>query len=151
MESIGLDKETLDALPIAEYKSQNMNEDLECVVCLSKFEENEKIRVIPNCNHSFHAECINMWLHSHTSCPICRETVPSNRPPSIISSSRRRESTSSSIDTRSESVVHCHLVRGQRSSSAMQHPNQENELMLAHHGTYVGRPVIHTAIHIGPY
>ncbi|GLJ38367.1 hypothetical protein SUGI_0781350 [Cryptomeria japonica] len=86
MESTGLDKETLDSLPIAEYKSQNMNENLESVVCLSKFEETEKLRVLPNCNQSFHAGCINMWLHSHTSCPICRQTVPSNRPPSIISS-----------------------------------------------------------------
>ncbi|XP_057847447.1 RING-H2 finger protein ATL2-like [Cryptomeria japonica] len=156
MENIGLDKESLDALPIAEYNSQNMNEDLECVVCLSNFEESEKIRALPNCNHSFHIECINMWLQSHTNCPICRQRVSSNRSPTIMSSSRGREVTSSNIDGTSVSVVRLHLVRGHRSSRAVQQSNRISVLMLmnealAHQGMYAGRPALHTAINIGPY
>ncbi|GLJ38372.1 hypothetical protein SUGI_0781420 [Cryptomeria japonica] len=156
MENRGLDKDSLDALPTAEYKSQNMNEDLECVVCLSNFEENEKIRVLPNCNHSFHTECISMWLQSHTNCPICRQRVPSNRSPTIMNSSRGREATSSNIDGTSVSVVRLHLVRGQRSSRALQPSNRGSVLMLmnealSHQGMYAGRPVLHTAIDIGPY
>lgn len=43
-----------------------------CAVCLSEFEEDEELRTLPECMHSFHAECIDMWLYSHSNCPICR-------------------------------------------------------------------------------
>lgn len=32
-------------------------------------------RKLPNCGHVFHAECIDMWLHSHSTCPVCRDPV----------------------------------------------------------------------------
>ncbi|XP_030486673.2 RING-H2 finger protein ATL52-like [Cannabis sativa] len=47
----------------------------ECPVCLSGFEEGEEIRKLPRCKHSFHAPCIDMWLHSHSDCPLCRTPV----------------------------------------------------------------------------
>ena len=43
-----------------------------CAVCLSEFEEGEDLRTLPECVHSFHAECIDMWLYSHSNCPVCR-------------------------------------------------------------------------------
>ncbi|BAS73796.1 Os01g0690333, partial [Oryza sativa Japonica Group] len=43
-----------------------------CVVCLRAVDEGEKVRQISACGHVFHQECINMWLSSHTSCPVCR-------------------------------------------------------------------------------
>ncbi|XP_028751466.1 RING-H2 finger protein ATL16-like [Neltuma alba] len=50
-------------------------EEYECPVCLSVFEEGEEVRKLPQCNHSFHAMCIDMWLYSHLDCPICRTPV----------------------------------------------------------------------------
>ena len=47
----------------------------ECAVCLSVFEEGEDVRKLPKCKHSFHAPCIDMWLYSHSDCPLCRATV----------------------------------------------------------------------------
>ncbi|CAI9089126.1 OLC1v1023635C1 [Oldenlandia corymbosa var. corymbosa] len=44
----------------------------ECSVCLSSFETGEIARGLPNCGHTFHAECIDEWLTSHSTCPICR-------------------------------------------------------------------------------
>ncbi|MGJ2918479.1 RING finger domain-containing protein, partial [Salmonella enterica subsp. enterica serovar Paratyphi A] len=38
-------------------------------MCLSEFEEKDKLRVLPKCNHGFHLECIDMWFHSHSTCP----------------------------------------------------------------------------------
>lgn len=32
-------------------------------------------RDLPKCHHGFHVECIDMWLSSHTNCPICRAPV----------------------------------------------------------------------------
>ncbi|GER56897.1 RING/U-box superfamily protein [Striga asiatica] len=48
---------------------------LECAVCLSEFEEKEIVRLLPRCGHSFHIGCIDMWFHSHTTCPLCRSPV----------------------------------------------------------------------------
>ncbi|KAK1354930.1 RING-type E3 ubiquitin transferase [Heracleum sosnowskyi] len=47
----------------------------ECPVCLSVFEEEEEVRQLPLCKHSFHAPCIDMWLSSHLDCPLCRTPV----------------------------------------------------------------------------
>lgn len=42
------------------------------MICLSDFEDDDIGRALAKCGHAFHAECIDMWLHSHTTCPICR-------------------------------------------------------------------------------
>ena len=47
----------------------------ECAVCISEFQENEQGRILPLCGHSFHTECIDMWLYSHSTCPLCRALV----------------------------------------------------------------------------
>ncbi|XP_061352090.1 RING-H2 finger protein ATL52-like [Gastrolobium bilobum] len=46
-----------------------------CAVCLGDFEDGEELRTLPECMHSFHVPCIDMWLHSHSSCPICRASA----------------------------------------------------------------------------
>ncbi|KAG0479178.1 hypothetical protein HPP92_013897 [Vanilla planifolia] len=47
----------------------------ECVVCLPPLTMGEEVRQMPQCGHSFHAACIDMWLYSHSSCPVCRGSV----------------------------------------------------------------------------
>ena len=55
------------------------DEDGTCAVCLGDFEEGEELRTLPECMHSFHVPCIDMWLYSHSSCPICRgDATPSS-------------------------------------------------------------------------
>ncbi|KAG5007879.1 hypothetical protein GLYMA_09G214600v4 [Glycine max] len=46
-----------------------------CAVCLGDFEDGEELRTMPECMHSFHVACIDMWLSSHSSCPICRSSA----------------------------------------------------------------------------
>ncbi|XP_073152075.1 RING-H2 finger protein ATL1-like [Henckelia pumila] len=57
------------------YKKDEGDDDMSCAVCLCVFEEGEEIRQLPNCKHSFHATCIDLWLYSHMDCPLCRSTV----------------------------------------------------------------------------
>lgn len=71
----GLDASFLKTLPIIQFEAKDFKNGLECSVCLSEIEEGEKTRVLPKCNHAFHAECIDMWFHSHSTCPICRNPV----------------------------------------------------------------------------
>ncbi|KAJ6717871.1 RING-H2 FINGER PROTEIN ATL52-LIKE [Salix purpurea] len=61
-----------------------------CAICLSEFEEGEELRILPECLHSYHVECIDMWLHSHTNCPMCRtDATPS---PAVYLSARDLDS-----------------------------------------------------------
>ncbi|KAJ1431156.1 Zinc finger, RING-type [Sesbania bispinosa] len=69
-------------IPTHKYhkKKQNMDvgdgdEDGICAVCLGDFEEGEELRTLPECMHSFHVPCIDMWLYSHSSCPVCRASA----------------------------------------------------------------------------
>ncbi|KAM0868292.1 hypothetical protein ACQ4PT_041416 [Festuca glaucescens] len=47
----------------------------QCVICLGLVQVGEMVRRLPACNHLFHADCIDMWLRSHSTCPICRAVV----------------------------------------------------------------------------
>uniref|UniRef100_A0A6N2NC04 RING-type E3 ubiquitin transferase n=1 Tax=Salix viminalis TaxID=40686 RepID=A0A6N2NC04_SALVM len=71
----GLEETVLKSLPVFVYSGKKPQDPMECAVCLSEFEENETGRTLPKCNHSFHIECIDMWFHSHSTCPLCRSPV----------------------------------------------------------------------------
>ncbi|GLT79364.1 hypothetical protein SLA2020_508550 [Shorea laevis] len=72
----GLDVRILKSLPVFTYSSKTHPDSTpDCAVCLSEFEENESGRILPKCNHSFHIQCIDMWFHSHSTCPLCRTPV----------------------------------------------------------------------------
>ncbi|KAD6796414.1 hypothetical protein R6Q59_019796 [Mikania micrantha] len=45
---------------------------LECAVCLNEFQDHETLRLLPTCSHVFHRDCIDTWLVSHVTCPVCR-------------------------------------------------------------------------------
>ncbi|XP_023743100.1 E3 ubiquitin-protein ligase ATL42 [Lactuca sativa] len=69
----GIDKKAIESLPFFRFSSlKGSKEGLECVVCLSKFEDSEVLRLLPKCRHAFHMNCIDQWLESHSSCPLCR-------------------------------------------------------------------------------
>ncbi|KAF8721286.1 hypothetical protein HU200_023214 [Digitaria exilis] len=55
----------------------------ECAVCLSEFVERERVRLLPNCSHAFHIDCIDTWLQGSARCPFCRSdvTLPAARWP----------------------------------------------------------------------
>nr|KYP75760.1 RING-H2 finger protein ATL3B [Cajanus cajan] len=51
---------------------------MECTVCLSEFEDKDTIKMLPKCAHVFHQQCIDNWLPSHMTCPICRHNLTSD-------------------------------------------------------------------------
>ncbi|WOK94878.1 RING-H2 finger protein ATL57-like [Canna indica] len=67
----GLDPSAVRALPVLRYVGGE-GKDGYCVVCLSEFEEKERVKVIPRCGHAFHPACIGAWLVARGSCPLCR-------------------------------------------------------------------------------
>lgn len=74
----GLEPSVLRALPVTVYKAKDRTGDgeaLECAVCLAELTDGEAARFLPRCQHGFHAECIDLWLRGHSTCPLCRVDV----------------------------------------------------------------------------
>ncbi|KAF5739490.1 E3 ubiquitin-protein ligase ATL6-like [Tripterygium wilfordii] len=68
--------ENLPTFPYSEVKELKIGKGaLECAVCLMEFEDDETLRLIPKCDHVFHTDCIDAWLGSHTTCPVCRANL----------------------------------------------------------------------------
>ena len=53
-------------------ESSNSNEDIMCSICRNNIQENEPLRKIKNCGHYFHLNCIDNWLLTNNTCPLCR-------------------------------------------------------------------------------
>ncbi|XP_077238236.1 RING-H2 finger protein ATL13-like [Tasmannia lanceolata] len=72
----GVDQSFIDALPVFLYKAIiGLKNPFDCAICLCEFEPDDKLRLLPKCSHAFHLECIDTWLLSHSTCPICRGSL----------------------------------------------------------------------------
>ncbi|XP_036799428.1 RING finger protein 44 isoform X2 [Oncorhynchus mykiss] len=68
----GITKADIEQLPSYRFNLDNhQSEQTLCVVCFSDFECRQLLRVLP-CNHEFHAKCVDKWLKTNRTCPICR-------------------------------------------------------------------------------
>jgi len=47
-----------------------------CAICLEIMDQevSPAIRQL-DCEHEYHAKCVNTWLSNHNTCPICRQRV----------------------------------------------------------------------------
>uniref|UniRef100_A0A7N0V5G6 RING-type E3 ubiquitin transferase n=1 Tax=Kalanchoe fedtschenkoi TaxID=63787 RepID=A0A7N0V5G6_KALFE len=75
----GLDPAVLRTFPTftySEVKSHKIGKGaLECAVCLNEFADEETLKLLPKCDHVFHPDCIDVWLASHSTCPVCRANL----------------------------------------------------------------------------
>ncbi|XP_017977928.1 PREDICTED: E3 ubiquitin-protein ligase ATL31 [Theobroma cacao] len=75
----GLEASVIETFPTMVYSEVKVHKigkgALECAVCLNEFEDDETLRLIPKCDHVFHPECIDAWLASHNTCPVCRANL----------------------------------------------------------------------------
>lgn len=72
----GLDQTIIDSLPVFLYEEiLGPKEPFDCAVCLSEFLKEDKLRLLPGCGHAFHIHCIDTWLLSNSTCPLCRGSL----------------------------------------------------------------------------
>lgn len=77
--TIGLQPAVIRSITVVKFKKgESLIDGTDCSVCLSQFEDDECLRLLPKCKHAFHITCIDTWLRSHTNCPLCRAAVLSN-------------------------------------------------------------------------
>lgn len=80
----GLEQSMIGQIPTFRFEKDDEGSGLYgCVVCLSEFQENEMLRVLPKCSHTFHLDCIDVWLQSNSNCPLCRTSISGTTKPPI--------------------------------------------------------------------
>ncbi|KAL9330019.1 hypothetical protein ACSQ67_005022 [Phaseolus vulgaris] len=81
----GLDGATIEKYPktlIGESGRLLKANDNTCAICLSEYQPKETLRSIPECDHYFHADCIDEWLKLNATCPLCRNSPDTSTPSS---------------------------------------------------------------------
>ncbi|XP_016439876.1 RING-H2 finger protein ATL29-like [Nicotiana tabacum] len=77
----GLDPLIIKSYPTFTYSSvkdyRRETYGLECAICLVEFDDNSLLRLVTSCNHVYHQDCIDLWLESHKTCPVCRASLDS--------------------------------------------------------------------------
>ncbi|KAJ0765931.1 putative transcription factor C2H2 family [Helianthus annuus] len=78
LQDSGLDPSFIEKLPVFEYKHiMGTKYPFDCAVCLCEFAPHDMLRLIPVCSHAFHTHCIDTWLLSNSTCPLCRVNLSS--------------------------------------------------------------------------
>lgn len=107
---LGLDDAAIKSLPSAQYlgaggsasssaSARGSGASRECAVCLLEFADGDELRALPLCAHAFHADCIDVWLRAHASCPLCRAAVALPPPvPSPLHPARAARRVRPSLD-----------------------------------------------------
>ncbi|WJZ82271.1 hypothetical protein VitviT2T_002041 [Vitis vinifera] len=49
-------------------------EDAECCICLSAYDDGVELRELP-CGHHFHCTCVDKWLYINATCPLCKYNI----------------------------------------------------------------------------
>ncbi|KAL8050355.1 hypothetical protein ABFX02_06G077700 [Erythranthe guttata] len=75
LEAMSMENSVAELLPARKFKKGVVEDGASCAICLCEFEDGEEVRTLPECAHSFHAPCIDMWLYSHSNCPVCRHAL----------------------------------------------------------------------------
>lgn len=94
----GLDGPTIESYPktvLGASRRLPKPSDVICPICLADYLPEETLRTIPECDHYFHADCIDEWLKLNGTCPLCRNSPQTGS----TSSSHSTLSISSSAST----------------------------------------------------
>ncbi|KAL6609498.1 hypothetical protein ACP70R_039467 [Stipagrostis hirtigluma subsp. patula] len=72
----GVPKPVIESLPFFRFATlRGARQGMECAVCLARFDDADLLRLLPRCRHAFHLDCVDRWLDSNASCPLCRTRV----------------------------------------------------------------------------
>ena len=69
--------EAKTSLPTSTVTNPNdlPNDCRECIVCMENFKRGDVRRTLPCLHSEFHAECVDRWLQSNATCPVCKHQI----------------------------------------------------------------------------
>lgn len=71
----GADSSDVAALPTRKLDSlDHLGEQTKCLVCLDEFADGDDLKTMP-CLHFYHQRCLEQWLSTNNSCPVCKTPV----------------------------------------------------------------------------
>lgn len=69
----GLSLQEFGELAVVRVPEGHPEDDL-CSICYCEMEVGQPMRVLPNCAHTFHKDCIDAWFIENATCPECRQS-----------------------------------------------------------------------------
>ncbi|CAA7262513.1 unnamed protein product [Cyclocybe aegerita] len=68
--------EIIEKLEKKEYKDwATEGSDKRCPICLDDYAPTDPCLKLNNCSHWLHQDCLQQWLQSASTCPVCRKSV----------------------------------------------------------------------------
>lgn len=124
----GLTAAEIAQLPVASYqrKLSGDADNSECAICISELEDGEMVRMLPNCNHVFHQECVDRWFCISGTCPVCRATVSAGEASISAPSLPDTSSSGTASAATSEVTVTSTLTSPWTSFSTSSHSDLDN-------------------------
>ncbi|KAJ7974820.1 RING-H2 finger protein [Quillaja saponaria] len=78
---VGIDESTLSKYPLLLFSHAKVLKKVAdsttccCSICLTEYKDTDLLRLLPDCDHLFHQNCIDQWLRLHPLCPVCRNSL----------------------------------------------------------------------------
>ncbi|CAL9207867.1 unnamed protein product, partial [Musa hybrid cultivar] len=124
----GLDPSVIRSIPVIKFTragdgdAQRKTSFHDCAICLNEFREEERLKLLPDCSHAFHIDCIDTWLQFNANCPLCRTGITSSSvglatDHVVVLAPRREQSGSLAVDVRDE--VSDQTSRGEASNPSL--------------------------------
>ncbi|CAL9780747.1 unnamed protein product [Musa acuminata subsp. burmannicoides] len=124
----GLDPSVIRSIPVIKFTragdgdARRKTSFHDCAICLNEFRDEERLKLLPDCSHAFHIDCIDTWLQFNANCPLCRTGITSSSvglatDHVVALAPRREQSGSFAVDRRKHNKVgsmgdECIDVRG---------------------------------------
>ncbi|CAJ1343733.1 unnamed protein product [Effrenium voratum] len=63
------------ALPTRKLANlDHLGEQTKCLICLEEFADGDELKTLP-CLHFYHQKCVEQWLDTDNSCPVCKTPI----------------------------------------------------------------------------
>ncbi|KAH6829638.1 hypothetical protein C2S53_011417 [Perilla frutescens var. hirtella] len=125
----GIEPLVVSNFPTRKYRELCLasKENAQCSVCLSDYHEEDTLRFLPLCGHSFHAGCIDIWLQQHATCPVCRVSLRELPERKWFMQPMFSSAIRSQYTTQSVSAHYCHCMANGHRRSPLSHNNQPTD------------------------
>eukprot|EP00930_Biecheleria_cincta_P041898 TRINITY_DN28799_c0_g1_i1.p1 TRINITY_DN28799_c0_g1~~TRINITY_DN28799_c0_g1_i1.p1 ORF type:complete len:589 (+),score=86.96 TRINITY_DN28799_c0_g1_i1:197-1963(+) len=104
-----------------------------CTICHETFNSGVDICRVLDCNHAFHAKCIDLWFVKASCCPLCKNDIKLSGKNYSQRSLGRSSQTSSNISLGSASFRSGQVLVGHSNSDPVLLRNLQENLGLLHH------------------